>query len=118
MLIDVLGFQGWPSDLLAGLGEHSNLRHLCVLGEITSRATKLYPKLSMEDSINQLVKAWRGRNWQTIIFITRELLEGKITLVGAECNGGGKIEYKQLHRKPSRVLLSVFHNFIRYFGYM
>ncbi len=63
---------------------------------------------AIEDSLNQLVKAWSGRNWQTIILLTRELFKVEITLFSAERNDDGKIEFKKLHRQPCKVLLSVF----------
>ncbi len=69
----------------------------------------------MKDSLNELMNAWRGRNWQTIIFLIRQDLDGKITLVSAERNGGGKIEYQKLHRKLCTVLLSAFPQFYTLF---
>ncbi len=57
MLIDLLGFEGWPRSLLEGLRKHRYLRHLCAIGEITSHSTTFYSKLSMKDSLNELMNA-------------------------------------------------------------
>ncbi len=117
LLIDILGYDGRTRGLPAELMEQRNLRHVCVIGEIIrrKRPSKDSSKLSMDDSLNQFVKAWGRRDWKTIIFISREFSDGEISLFSAERNDDGRIDYKQLHKKPCRVLLSVFPQFYTLF---
>ncbi len=118
LLIDIFRFTGWPRGLLALLKEQRNLRHLCVVGEVTSRysrSRKFFAKLAMKDKLNQFVKAWEGRNWQTIIFLTRERFNQEITLYCLHRNDDGSIVYNELHRKPCDLLCFLFPQFYTLF---
>ncbi len=111
LLIDF--FECWEhsASLLAQLKERRNLRHLCIIGGMStdhSYSSEAYSQFSVKEKLENFADAWRGRNWQTIIFIITDYGLQEITVFGAERNADGSIEYKEIHRKPWDSILSLF----------
>ncbi len=113
LLINIRQCWEYSAGLLAQLKERRNLRHLCIMGEMFVEHGFYYssgasPQFSVKEIFENFVDAWRDRNWQTIIFIITDGIFGEITVFGAERNADGSVEYKEIHKKPSNAILSLF----------